>query len=214
MSTPKPTLTAYSPGDVTGYVVTAANYNTEVLQQGAWTQLMLGAASSFPASPNTSDTCFRSDLGAWFRYDGAAWQQMGLAFFTTATRPAAPPTNYRYADLTDGAIYRYNGSTYDGAWIAPTFVNSWVNFGAPYQTAGYFKDAGGVVHIRGLIKSGTVGSAAFVLPTGYRPSATSIFTTSANSAFGETRIDASGNVTPTTGSNVYFSLDGITFDTR
>jgi hypothetical protein len=77
MSTLKPTLTAYSPGDVTGYVVTAGNYNTEVLQQGAWTQLMLGAATSFPASPASGDTCFRSDLGAWFRYDGTAWQQMG-----------------------------------------------------------------------------------------------------------------------------------------
>jgi hypothetical protein len=73
---------------------------------------MLGAASSFPASPNTADTCFRSDLGAWFRYDGTAWQQMGLATFTTAARPAAPPTGFRYFDTTANAVYRWTGSAY------------------------------------------------------------------------------------------------------
>jgi hypothetical protein len=99
---------------VTGYVVTAGNYNTEVLQQGAWTQLMLGAATAFPAGPYTNDTCFRSDLGCWWRYDGAAWQQMGEAFFTTANRPAAPPTGFRYFDTTANAVYYYNGAAYTG----------------------------------------------------------------------------------------------------
>jgi hypothetical protein len=123
MTVAKPTLTNYSPGDVTGYIVTAANYNTEVLQQGAWTQLMLGAASAFPASPNTADTCFRSDLGAWFRYDGTAWQQMGLATFTTAARPAAPPTDYRYRDLTDRFTYRWTGSAYVKQGTALNLLN-------------------------------------------------------------------------------------------
>ena len=107
-----PTLPGYSPGRATGYVPPASDYNNDILQQGNWTLLMLGRQTSFPASPATNDTCFRSDLGTWFRYDGAAWQQMGFASFSTSLRPASPPTNYRYIDTTDGHIYRWTGSAY------------------------------------------------------------------------------------------------------
>lgn len=98
-------------------------------------------------------------------------------------------------------------------WITPTLVNSWVDFDATtYNAAGYWLDSVGVVHLRGLIKSGVVGSAAFVLPTGYRPSRFEYHAAASNSLFGLVSISAaSGNVTPAAGSNVWFSLDGITF---
>jgi hypothetical protein len=214
MTVPKPTLLAYSPGHPLGYKVTDVDYNNDSLQQGAWTQLMLGAATAFPASPASGDTCFRSDLGAWFRYDGAAWQQMGLAFFTTATRPAAPPTNYRYADLTDGAIYRYNGTTYDGAWVAPTLINSWVNAAGGNAPAGYYKDASGSVHLRGTIKTGTMATVAYVLAAGNRPAYLRSYTTVSNSAFAYFFVDTSGNVEPFVGSNVAFSFDETVMDLR
>lgn len=54
------------------------------------------------------------------------------------------------------------------AVTAPTLTNSWVNFGSTYATAGYWKDAEGMVHCTGMVKSGTVGSAIFTLPVGYR----------------------------------------------
>lgn len=59
--------------------------------------------------------------------------------------------------------------------IAPTLLNSWVNFGSVYLDAGYYKDSLGRVHLQGLIKNGTVPNNAFVLPVGYRPSARLIF---------------------------------------
>jgi hypothetical protein len=99
-----------------------------------------------------------------------------------------------------------------------SFSNSWVNYGGSYNTAGYCKDAFGFVHLRGLIKDGTLGSAAFNLPTGYRP--VKYEYPSTNGHDGSTRqlatawISTNGDVTPqasVSGVNAWFSLDGITF---
>ncbi|MBM4253016.1 MAG: hypothetical protein FJ146_13670 [Deltaproteobacteria bacterium] len=54
-------------------------------------------------------------------------------------------------------------------WNTPTFQNSWVNYGGTWEPAGYYKDKFGVVHLKGLIKNGTLNQAAFTLPVGYRP---------------------------------------------
>ena len=99
------------------------------------------------------------------------------------------------------------------AWTAPTLLNSWVNFGSPYNDAGYMKGANGFVHLRGLIKSGTttLGTAFFNLPSGFRPSSEYIFTTSSNDLYGQARVETDGDVTFHVGSNTWFSLDGISF---
>ena len=59
----------------------------------------------------------------------------------------------------------------DPVWIAPTLLNSWVNFDAVRNTAGYLIEPGGRVWIKGLVKNGTAvaGTAIFTLPVGYRP---------------------------------------------
>lgn len=95
---------------------------------------------------------------------------------------------------------------------APTLINSWVNFGGGVQTdAGYYKDPFGIVHLRGLIKTGVIGAAAFVLPPGYRPFARELFAVNSNDAYGSCVVDATGNVTPSVGNNNFVSLAGITF---
>jgi hypothetical protein len=223
MSTPKPTLISYSPGHSTGYIVTAADYNNDTLQQGAWTQLMLGAATAFPASPNTSDTCFRSDLGAWFRYDGAAWQQMGTATFTTANRPAAPPTDYRYYDLTTKAVYRWMGSAYTDnmglpAWtVVSAFTNTWVDASAfsAMQTTRYRIDSFGNVTLIGSVKSGTIGQAAFNLPAGYRPPTILYLLGVDLNTNLAVRVDVQtgGNVVVSTGGNTFATTFNLVFPT-
>lgn len=100
-------------------------------------------------------------------------------------------------------------------WNAPTLANSWVYYGSPYSTPGYFKDANGIVHVRGVVKSGTVGSAIFTLPAGYCPEfrlmyPTASFSISAD-AYGRVDVDTNGNVLPIAGTNSYFSMDVIKF---
>lgn len=54
--------------------------------------------------------------------------------------------------------------------IVPTLINSWVDYGTPYSTVGYWKDSFGIVHLKGAIKNGiSSNSIVFTLPTGYRP---------------------------------------------
>jgi len=96
-------------------------------------------------------------------------------------------------------------------WIAPTFQNSWVNYGDIYGVAGYMKDSMGFVHLRGLVKSGTVQQCIFTLPAGYRPQYAEIHAVISNNTIGRVDISTVGCVFVNTGSNIYTSLDGITF---
>lgn len=97
------------------------------------------------------------------------------------------------------------------AFTAPTFLNSWVNFGGAFNNAGYYKDSFGIVHLRGLVKDGVVNTPIFTLPAGYRPSATELFPTDSNGAHAQITVSAAGDVVLATGSNVYASIDGMTF---
>jgi hypothetical protein len=97
------------------------------------------------------------------------------------------------------------------AFIAPTLLNAWVNFGAPRNPAGYFKDLSGVVHLRGVVKNGTIGLAIFTLPAGYRPANKELIVTVSNGGHAVIEIDSSGNVIPSVGVTADFSMDNITF---
>lgn len=82
------------------------------------------------------------------------------------------------------------------AWHTPTLINSWTNLGSGFQSAGYLKDPIGFVHLKGLITGGATNTVAFVLPTGYRPGATTFGAAVAGGpAAADTQIDTSGNVT-------------------
>jgi hypothetical protein len=56
-------------------------------------------------------------------------------------------------------------------WHALTLKSGWVYAGSDSYHAAYYKDPGGVVHLRGSLSSGTTG-AAFRLPLAARPSHT------------------------------------------
>jgi hypothetical protein len=106
--------------------------------------------------------------------------------------------------------------TPDRGWLSPTFLNGWTDFGSKYETAGYYKDALGFIRLKGLIKNGTMGTAAFVLPSGYRPSYRKIFPVLTLDGIGRVNIEPSGDVVIMdygTASNRWVSLDGIIFNT-
>jgi hypothetical protein len=99
------------------------------------------------------------------------------------------------------------------AWQSVTLINGWVEFGAPYLASGYWKDPFGIVHLRGMIKTGVPPSIAFVLPSGYRPSGSIIIATTSASATTAAKliIDSSGNVTVSAGAATWTSLTGVSF---
>jgi hypothetical protein len=99
------------------------------------------------------------------------------------------------------------------AFIEPTLLNSWVNFGGAYSGAGYMKDEFGFVHLRGAIKSGT-SPTIFNLPVGYRPALRKIFVSFSESGAGQVlsyvEITDAG-VCVAVGGTIMFSLENIIF---
>ena len=91
----------------------------------------------------------------------------------------------------------------------------WYNLGFGTNTAAFYKDPLGRVHLRGTVKEdgqcpGEVHT-IFVLPVGYRPAVIEIHAVVSNDAFGRATIHPDGQVRPDVGSGASFSLDGISF---
>ena len=92
------------------------------------------------------------------------------------------------------------------------FANGWQNYSNTYNLAGYFKDSMGIVHLRGLVKRGTIKKHIFTLPAGYRPQRRELHVACTwSNASGRVDILTNGQVLPVAGSNKWISLDGITF---
>lgn len=103
--------------------------------------------------------------------------------------------------------------TIDTGWTAPTFLNSWVNYGAGGWSTAAYRKVGNRVYLRGLVKDGTLGAAVFTLPSGYRPTAGLHFGVicSDTTVPGKAQVLADGSVVASTGANSHFSLDEISF---
>lgn len=104
------------------------------------------------------------------------------------------------------------------AWIMPTLLNGWKNYSASYQPAGYYKDSQGVVHLRGLISSGTSNTGTFIfnLPKGYRPQKATLFSvlTSNGTVLVAATLEIASNgvvYLGFAGGNTWLSLENISF---
>lgn len=136
------------------------------------------------------------------------------AFTGTPTTPtAALGTNTAQIASCAFVIANLPAPVSVGAWKTPTLLNSWADYGAPFAPTGYCVDTLGIVRLRGVVKSGTVGASTpiFTLPSGFIPPYESMFAVQSSGAIGRVDIDASGNVIVYVGNNAYVSLDGISF---
>lgn len=97
-------------------------------------------------------------------------------------------------------------------WTAPTLDGSWVDYGGSWQVAQYRK-VGDEVQLRGLIKSGNLGSAIFTLPSDFCPPADILIGTAAEASHALLSVTSSGVVTPLEGSTNWFSLTKCSFST-
>jgi len=97
-----------------------------------------------------------------------------------------------------------------GASGEPTFQNGWVNESAGGQTtAAFFKDPFGVVHLKGVIVSGS-NSVVFTLPAGYQPAHSLGEIVIRSTGPGSLRVDSTGTVQMSSGAGAA-TLDGVTF---
>jgi hypothetical protein len=135
----------------------------------------------------------------------------------TALQAAIAAGKLAAAAYVDAYLSQLATNTYIeiGSAGAPPFMNGWVNYDSGDNTAGYFKDVCGVVHLKGVVKSGALGSAIFTLPAGYRPPLVAAFIVlsyngSAN-IVGEVDIRTDGSVIFSGGSNLWLGFDNIHF---
>jgi hypothetical protein len=99
-------------------------------------------------------------------------------------------------------------------WTEPELKSSWSNCGSGYQAAGYYRDMGDVVRLRGVLAGGNTapGALLFSLPAGHRPSAVEVFAVDSNGAHCAIRISPEGDVRlAAVASPVSISLDGVSF---
>ena len=100
-----------------------------------------------------------------------------------------------------------------GAANQPGFEHNWTNEGGGFETAGFYKDPFGIVHLVGDVHNGTDASSIFTLPSGYRPSSIVDVTVRANGDTGNATvaINTLGAVEVFGYVNNRLPLNGITF---
>ena len=104
---------------------------------------------------------------------------------------------------------------------APSLQNSWALPSNPvYAPPGYYRDAFGRCHLRGAVRGGLNGNAAFTLPDNCRPiraqggnsPMAELFAVDCNGSMGRVDVMTDGRVIPMAPSNTTFvSLGGISF---
>jgi hypothetical protein len=203
---------------VSGSPITGGGTLTGSLQAQSPNLVFAGPASGGAAAP-TFRALSATDVPA---------HNHSAAQITSGTLPAGRVDDTAHGNRGGGSLHalattavagflsaadktKLDGVSLSLTWTAPTLLNSWANYGTGFHNAGYSKNSFGIVHLRGMVKSGTINTAIFTLPAGFRPAAKHLFTTTANSAIARVDIDTSGNVVCVSGSNVWLALDGISF---
>lgn len=107
----------------------------------------------------------------------------------------------------------------DSGWINMQLLNGWLNYDSGLSIGGsgrvcQYRKLNGVVHFRGYMRTGAMGTIAWNIPVGFRPG---VQTTNeldlpvvSNSAFGDIIINATGNtITPNSGSNAWINIGNL-----
>ena len=135
----------------------------------------------------------------------------GIPASTSSILLGAPNANISFA--CDGTNWIQTSGAQDSGWITPSLLNSWAAGGSAPQ----YRLIGNNVRLRGSVTTGSTGTEAFALASGFRPSSgyTLVQIPIANSTSGDsaqiTITVATGATAPffTGGATVY--LDGVTF---
>ena len=147
------------------------------------------------------------NLAAHPETDGSLYRFGGQVYITV-------DDNLYIRDMRGGVKFHFDtnaGIVHQPGWRGVAFQNGWRNYGSGYNGAAYFKDSLGIVHLRGLVRGGTIRKDIFVLPAGFRPAGRELHAVMTNSGIGRVDVLTDGRVYPERGGNTWFGLDGVTF---
>ncbi|ALA44788.1 hypothetical protein ABE82_07510 [Paenibacillus peoriae] len=175
-----------------------------------------------------------ASVGTWYGnvyidqlYTYAPDKSYSVTYLMAATSPIVPFTgSYAanektlLADLVDGVqqantrlsvVENKKADKDNPAWLAPTLVNGATNTSSSEQAIQYTRSNDGYVTLRGVLNVSALNTMAFRLPAGYRPLKSMRFVVSANQAFGQFLVGASGDCFLSSGSLTVIDLSGIVF---
>src|SRR5580765_296207 len=102
-------------------------------------------------------------------------------------------------------VNRLTTVTTPTAWTNVTaFLNGWVAYAG--LRAPRYRKIGDIVYVEGLVRNGTVGAAAFIMPTGFRSNDSYTIACVSNSLFGYISVNPDGSIVPQVGASAWFSL--------
>lgn len=137
----------------------------------------------------------------------------GYPYPATNEGPNGPAAIQALADAVNADVGAIDAVLDGTAWAVATYQNSWANFGGAYSGAKY-RVKGGVVFLKGLVKSGSLGT-VFALPEGLRPLETNRWEVASDSGTAAVDVTATGLVMVAAykggGSNNSLSLSSISF---
>lgn len=177
------------------------------LEWGDTSKAATGTALEVTMSTNGLSTWTKTPTWVVDAPSGAVWARVKVGRHASGT--------YRFG--FDAVSVRAVGE----ALRTPAYAANWADYGAGFTGGAYWRDAMGLVRLRGLVLTSVVraaNSVIFTLPVGFRPLAQEVFTQSFGGAGAYMRVDvaANGEVRPqqALAINEWVSLSGIVFDTR
>lgn len=125
-----------------------------------------------------------------------------------------PPISHAVGDILTASDWNLNtvdNPEYllgDTVWTNATTQNSWVGGSV---APGYIRE-GNTVVLRGNVQGGTIGNAAFTLPTGYRPSSLLAMACAVDLQTGYCQVTTAGLVIPVVpAGGTQWAFDGMSF---
>lgn len=104
------------------------------------------------------------------------------------------------------------------SWTTASYANSWGSLSAGSYPAAAYASRNGLTYYKGLMAAGVIGASAFFTPaeavgrgwyTNPNSGYSGIYARLCNMVFGRLDVGSGGAITPTAGSNAWYSIDGL-----
>lgn len=154
-------------------------------------------------------------VGNWLGYSvDQQWINIDGGYHDANTfgdQPQSQNVNLKNFNIGPGNLFLGTSNKIFSQWQVPTFKNSYTNTGGSWETAGFTKDANGIVRLRGMVQA-PASNVAMTLPVDYRPTAQKIFNTrAANASQARINVFPNGDISCENGTDTTLDLGAVQF---